>query len=254
MRKNIKIYSEGEASLKKYINRSFYLFSLLLPMAGALVFGASELITAYFSVLNDFSAGIIFTQIISIAGDVFTFVCLCLAYTYMASHEAAFGAHRTKGIFITGILSHVAVNAVSLMVLYTLVVLGWHDYSLSMFFDVAPLYLIEAGLSCLINALITIVIFVVFYLAPSLKSPFLKDGKFMRILTFVLAGLVLIKLVSLGTDIALYDGGYNSINNIVGGIIFPILYEVLEVGAAYFAVKFFLSKLTDRTEALGINF
>jgi hypothetical protein len=69
-----------------------------------------------------------------------------------------------------------------------------------------------------------------------------------------MAILIIIKVVSLGLDIILYDGGYSSINNVIGGIIFPVLYEVLEIGAAIFVLSKFISLISSKSEQYEIVF
>jgi hypothetical protein len=239
---------------KKYMFSKVLFFALLLPVAGALVFGMTELTVAYFSNLHDFAFGIIAAQIISIAGDVFTFCCLALAYCASGAFQMSFGSFRSKRVFALLVLSPIGVTAVSLGVFYLLVVLGWHDYSLRMFFDYLPVFLSNAGISLLVNTLVSVVVFCAFYLSGPMKNNYSSDARYKSTLKLVMAILIIIKVVSLGLDIVLYDGGYSSINNVIGGIIFPVLYEVLEIGAAIFLLSKFISLISSKSEQYEIVF
>lgn len=252
MEKNI--YTSGEASLKKMLFRSVVLFGILLPALGTVILGGGELITAYFSVLYDSGFGIVSAQIISILGDVYSFLCLILLYCSVGAHLMSFGGSRSVSNFIILLVSPIISALVSFAVLYLLVVAGWHDYSLQMFFEYIPVYMSSAGLSALVNVLVSIAVFVAFYLSGGLCRNFDEDKRYHKTIKLVFFILILIKVISLGMDIVLSDIAYTSFNGIVGGIVFPILYEVLELGAAFFAVKHFVGYISRKAEKLGVSF
>ena len=252
MEKNI--YTSGEASLKKMLFKLVVAFGIVLPAIGTVILGGGELITAYFSVLYDSGFGIVSAQIISILGDVFSFLCLILLYCTMGAHLMSFGGSRSVSSFIVLIVAPIISALVSFFVLYLLVVAGWHDYTLQMFFEYIPVYVSSAGLSALVNVLVSIAVFVAFYLAGGLCSNFDEDKRYFKTIKLVFFILILIKVISLGMDIVFSDIAYTSFNGIVGGIVFPILYEVLELGAAIFAAKHFVGYISRKAEQLGVRF
>ena len=241
-------------SFKSHLLKRVLLYTVILPASGVLVLGGFELITAYFSNLHDFAPGIVIAQILSIIGDVLTFCCLFLGYCSLGAFQMSFGSSSSKKAFGLVLVSPVVSTLMSLAVFYVLVAIGWHDYSLRMFFDYIPVFLANAGLSAIINTLVSVIVFVAFYLSGPVRSDFHTDKRYRFTVKLVMGMLILIKAASLGMDIVLYDGGYSSINNIIGGIVFPILYEVLEVGAALFFTKKFIESLVERTNRYGISF
>ena len=203
MEKNI--YTAGEASLKKLLFRSVLFFGIFLPSLGTVILGGGELITAYFSVLHDSGFGIVSAQIISILGDVYSFLCLILLYCSVGAHLMSFGGGRSVSSFVVLILSPVVSALVSFCVLYLLVVAGWHDYSLKMFFEYIPVFTSSAGVSALVNVLVSIAVFVAFYLSGGLCKNYDEDPRYRKTVTLAFYILILIKVISLGMDIALSD-------------------------------------------------
>ncbi|MBE6543538.1 MAG: hypothetical protein E7675_03990 [Ruminococcaceae bacterium] len=246
--------SENILSFKKHLFWRVLMYTVLLPMGCSLVFGGIELIVVYFSNLYDSAFGIIMAQIISILGDVLTFCCLILGYCSSGAYQMSFGSSSSKKVFALLLASPIAATAASLLIFYILVAVGWHDYSLRMFFEYLPVFLINAGFSAVISTLVSVVVFVSFYLSGPMRKSYTSDPRYRFTVKLIMAILIIIKAVSLGVDIALYDGGYSSVNNIIGGIVFPILYEVLEVFAAIFAIKKFTANLSEKAESYGIKF
>ena len=255
MEKTMKFeYTREQKALKKTLLGTTAAFSLVFVVLGVIVFGGGELVTAYFSNLNDSVTGMIFAQILSILGDVFTFVCLVLMYCSLGAHQMSFGTSKSKRAVLFSVLSPIASTLTSFLVFYFLVLAGWHDYTLKMFFEYVPVFLYEAGFSVIVEELITIAVFVGFYLAGSMKDIYSEDAGYARMIKILFYVLIIIKVLSLGFDIALYDGGYASINNLVSGIIFPVLYEVLEIVSGYFALKLFVKYISKKASELGIEF
>lgn len=246
-------YTRGEKQLKRVLEKCVLCFGVLFTCLGVLIFGAGELITVYFSNLHGFDGGIIIAQILSILGDVLTFVCLVLFYASMGACQMAYGTSRSKRTFLIGFLSPVLTSLASFLVFYVLVLLGWHDYTLRMFFDYAPLFIYESGFAAIVSELVTVFVIVAFYLAGALRDGFSEDPVYNKTVKIVFYVLIIIKVISLGTDIALYDGGYSSINNVLSGIVFPILYEVLEIGAGFFALKKFKEYISAKATSLGVQ-
>ena len=248
------LYTEGESSLKKMLFRSVLFFGILLPTLGTVIIGGAELITAYFSVLHDSGVGIVFAQILSILGDVYSFVCLILLYCSVGAHLMSFGGSRSTSSFLVIVGAPVVSALVSFLVLYGLVVAGWHDYSLKMLFEYLPVYVSEAVFSALVNLLVSVAIYVVFYLAGGISKSYERERKYKNAIKLTLYILVVIKVISLVLDIVLSDIVYTSFNSIVGGIVFPVLYEVFEVASALFAIKLFVGYISRKARDFGVNF
>lgn len=246
--------SSSIKSFKKCILNRVLFFSIILPVAGILVFDGIELIVTYFSNYYDFAIGIILAQIISIVGDVFTFCCLCLTYCSLGANQMSFGTSSSKMAFGLVVLSPVVSTIVSVLTLYIVVILGWHNFTLRMLFAYLPIFLSNAGLSAIINTLVSVVIFAAFYLSGPMRSSFEIDQRYIFTVKLVVGLLIIIKTVSLGLDIVFYDGGYSGVNSIVKGIVFPILCEGLEIGVAIFAIKRYIEHLSRKATEHAISF